>query len=115
VSLPGVAERFGRRVGAEALAQAGRRPSAKRRAEALNQVLDACGYQPYEEEGELRLRNCPFHGLAQRHRELVCTMNRSLLEGVLSALGALGLEATPDPRPSGCCVTIAPARPGTAR
>jgi predicted ArsR family transcriptional regulator len=69
-SLAGVARRFGERLGREALAALGRRPSLKRRAAALPEVLGSCGYQPYREGTELRLRNCPFHSLAERHRDL---------------------------------------------
>jgi hypothetical protein len=44
-------------------------------------------YEPYEDDnGVIRLRNCPFHQLAQQNRGVVCTMNLSLLEGLLAGL-----------------------------
>jgi predicted ArsR family transcriptional regulator len=38
------------------------------------------------EEVEVTLRYCPFRDLADDHRELVCTMHRGLIEGMLSGL-----------------------------
>jgi predicted ArsR family transcriptional regulator len=50
------------------------------------------------------LRNCPFDALAQTHRQLVCGMNLSLMEGVIDGLRATGITATLDPQPGMCCV-----------
>ena len=54
----------------------------------------------------IRLRNCPFHQLAEHHRDVVCGMNLGLIEGILTGLGADGLRAVLDPRPGHCCVAI---------
>ena len=35
---------------------------------------------------EVTLRDCPFKDLANDHRELVCTLHRGLVEGILSTL-----------------------------
>jgi predicted ArsR family transcriptional regulator len=35
---------------------------------------------------EVTLRDCPFKDLAEDHRELVCTLHRGLVEGILGAL-----------------------------
>ncbi len=35
---------------------------------------------------EVNLRDCPFKDLADEHRELVCTLHRGLVEGILGAL-----------------------------
>jgi predicted ArsR family transcriptional regulator len=32
---------------------------------------------------EIALRGCPFRDLLEEHRELVCTVHRGLLEGML--------------------------------
>jgi predicted ArsR family transcriptional regulator len=105
-SLREVARRFGRRVGAEVTGRIGRRASHKRRAGALVESLAAFGYQPYHDGADVRLRNCPFHALAERHRELVCGMNLALLEGVLEGMEGGTLDARRVGAPSGCCVAI---------
>ncbi len=56
------------------------------------------------------LANCPFHRLAEEHRDLVCGMNLDLLDGLLAgAAPAAGLTARLDPVPGQCCVRIAAA------
>lgn len=95
-----------RALGTEAGAD-GRTRKAKRRA--LEDVLRGRGYEPFEdEEGVLRLRNCPFHELAQRHQELVCAMNVALVEGLVAGLGADSLQASFEPGAGRCCVAIRP-------
>lgn len=79
-------------------------------AECLRDVLAGRGYEPYEEEGVVRLRNCPFHTLAADHQELVCGMNLAVLEGMVDALGADAIRPQLDPRPGECCVAFEPAR-----
>ena len=73
----------------------------------LMAVLADHGYEPQEARGDIVLRNCPFHALAQQHTELVCAMNLHLLEGVLDGLDPIGLQACLDPGPSRCCVRLA--------
>ncbi|MBD3148106.1 helix-turn-helix transcriptional regulator [Microbispora bryophytorum] len=72
----------------------------------LVEVLRGRGYEPYEEDGRVRLRNCPFHVLAESHPLLVCSMNLALCQGMLAALGETGVVATLDPRPGECCVAF---------
>ena len=73
----------------------------------LEPLLRARGYEPFEDEdGVMRLRNCPFHAVAQTHPEVVCDMNLRLLEGLLAGLDAPGCEATLEPGPGRCCVAI---------
>jgi predicted ArsR family transcriptional regulator len=75
----------------------------------LHALTDA-GYEPFLDDGrEIRLRNCPFHHLAQQHRDLICAMNHSLIEGMLDGLGAPGRSARLDPRPGCCCVAVGPS------
>ena len=73
----------------------------------LEGTLAGHGYEPARgEDGVIRLRNCPFHQLAEHHREVVCGMNLGLIEGMLAGLGARGLRPVLDPQPGHCCVTI---------
>ncbi len=70
-------------------------------------VLAGHGYEPEQDgEGVIRLRNCPFHHLAERHREIVCAMNLGLIEGMADGLGLAGLHPVLDPQPQHCCVMI---------
>ena len=81
---------------------------------ALVDLLEDHGYEPQVTGGDITLRNCPFHVLAQEHTELVCGMNLHLLEGVLAGLGATGLRACLDPAPLRCCVQLERSRRGDA-
>ena len=72
--------------------------------DAAAEVLASRGYEPCPDGAVLRLANCPFHVLSQRHPGLVCGMNLALLEGLLD--GAPGLRARMDPRPGLCCVVV---------
>ena len=102
-----VARRRGREIGEELRAAAGTRAGRERRLTALAGALAGHGYEPRREGPVLRLANCPFHSLAERHRELVCSMNLSLLQGVVDGLGGDDLEARPDPpEPGACCVSV---------
>ncbi|SDK65440.1 helix-turn-helix transcriptional regulator [Nonomuraea jiangxiensis] len=74
--------------------------------EPVERVLDARGYEPYAEGGVLRLRNCPFHVLAEEQPLLVCSVNLALCQGLLEGLGEDPARATLDPRPGECCVTL---------
>jgi predicted ArsR family transcriptional regulator len=76
---------------------------------ALATALRRRGYEPYRRGPELRLGNCPFHALADSHRELVCGMNLSLVDGVVEGMEAAGLRARRDAAPGECCVAIGPA------
>jgi predicted ArsR family transcriptional regulator len=83
------------------------------------EVLSARGYEPYlvagvpsegaadaagEEARVVRMRNCPFHAVAERFPPLVCGMNLALLEGLLGAGGPV--RARMDARPGECCVVV---------
>ncbi|MEU7942701.1 helix-turn-helix transcriptional regulator [Microbispora bryophytorum] len=92
----------------EAARRTGERLAAGEAAD-LPEVLRARGYEPYEEDGRVRLRNCPFHVLAESHPLLVCSMNLALCEGMLAGLGETGVAATLDPRPGECCVAFTSA------
>jgi predicted ArsR family transcriptional regulator len=73
----------------------------------LRDALAALGYEPFEDEaGVIKLRNCPFHRLAQQHRDLVCGMNHAYLAGLLEGLDAGDAAAELDPEPGRCCVVV---------
>ncbi|MFE1443540.1 helix-turn-helix transcriptional regulator [Streptomyces sp. NPDC058739] len=55
-------------------------------------------------EPVVRMRNCPFHAVAERFPPLVCGMNLALLEGLLGTDGAV--RARMDSRPGECCVVV---------
>jgi predicted ArsR family transcriptional regulator len=112
------------RLLADAMAQGGTFQALRGAAEAqgreiaagdLEQLLRARGYEPYhDEQGVLRMRNCPFRAVAQRHPDVVCDMNVALLAGLLDGLGARDAEAVLDPRPGRCCVAITGLRQNPA-
>ncbi|MET8805228.1 transcriptional regulator [Streptomyces sp. NPDC004546] len=92
--------------------------------EEVMELLAVRGYEPYLEGGEdaedvraeadegaagaaarvVRMRNCPFHAVAERFPPLVCGMNLALLEGLLGQDGPV--RARMDPRPGECCVVV---------
>lgn len=78
----------------------------------LRAALEAHGFQPYEDGEVVRLRNCPFHQLAQQHTRLICGLNRALLSGVVEELGDADHRPQLDPAPGRCCVAFAPSREG---
>jgi predicted ArsR family transcriptional regulator len=92
-------DRAARAMGAEVAAERGGDAE-------VASVLADRGYEPYQDEGVLRLRNCPFGRLAEAHRDLVCRANLAFMEGLLEGLGRGGLRAVLEPRPGRCCVAF---------
>jgi predicted ArsR family transcriptional regulator len=73
----------------------------------LQELLHDHGYEPYfAEPGLLRLRNCPFHAVADRHPELVCGLNLALVQGILAELDAEAAAEELAPQQGCCCVVI---------
>jgi predicted ArsR family transcriptional regulator len=73
----------------------------------LTGALAGHGYEPIRgADGVIRLRNCPFHQLAEQHRDVTCGMNLGLIEGIAVGLGADGVRPVLDPKPGHCCVAI---------
>ena len=105
-ALAAVARNVGIRVGADARARSGPRPSKRRLLRALDVELGATGFEPEHQGKTVTLRNCPFDALAHTHRAVVCGMNLALMEGVVDSLGVDGLAATLDPKPGRCCVVL---------
>lgn len=106
-ALDRAAHAYGRALGAEARRRAGSRPSASSLSDAAVGVLAEHGFEPApagDGTTEVVLRNCPFDAIAREHRQLVCGMNLSLMQGVLDGLRAAGLRVELDPQPGMCCV-----------
>jgi predicted ArsR family transcriptional regulator len=103
----------------EAVASAARELGKELGAEAkradLVEILRARGYEPFDDDGVIRFRNCPFHALAQSHRGSVCTLNLALVEGILAGAGATRMRASLEPDRAQCCVALAPARSRRSR
>ncbi|MDN3263997.1 helix-turn-helix domain-containing protein [Streptomyces sp. CSDS2] len=72
------------------------------RADDVEAVLRARGYEPFWDGETLRLRNCPYHALATEFPALICGMNLALIEGLAAGQWSPAL----DPRPGGCCVAL---------
>jgi len=108
------AQSFGAGVAAAVERRAAGRSDANRSA-MLERVLAERGYEPFrDEDGVIRMRNCPFDCLADAHRQTVCGMNFALLEqAAASAKGTL--KAVLDPRPELCCVALVPTTDATRR
>ncbi|MEU5220451.1 helix-turn-helix domain-containing protein [Streptomyces sp. NPDC020807] len=114
------------------------RAAARRRGESLRGAAAPCGgldevmallrgrgYEPYREAPAgtdappdgvaggatpaVRMRNCPFHAVAERFPPLVCGMNLALVEGLIGTDGPV--RARMETRPGECCVVIEPVEP----
>ncbi|MFJ1791827.1 helix-turn-helix transcriptional regulator [Kitasatospora griseola] len=68
----------------------------------LEEVLRARGYAPFWDGEVLRLRNCPFHALAEEFPGLVCGMNLALLDGLAGEEWSPAMDACA----GGCCVAL---------
>jgi predicted ArsR family transcriptional regulator len=90
-----------------------RPPGAERALAVAADVLEAHGFEPYRERGELRLRNCPFHALSRHAPELVCAMNHAFIDGLVRGIGNESLEVALEPKPGQCCVTLRGAARGS--
>jgi predicted ArsR family transcriptional regulator len=70
------------------------RVSDERATSEVVELLDQQGFAPEAAEGEIRMRRCPFHELAETHPEVVCAVHRGLISGALGELGSkLEVEA----------------------
>jgi len=73
-------------------------------------VIDALiehGYRPSVGDDDVVLDNCPFHRLAEEHRDLICGMNLDLLRGVIDGIGASSTyRAFLAPETGRCCVRL---------
>jgi predicted ArsR family transcriptional regulator len=93
-------------LGEEARSRVGPIPDRAVLLAAARDVIDQHGYESRTDGDRLLLANCPFHALAEEHRDLVCGMNLDLLSGLLDGLKAPGVEARLEPAPGRCCVAL---------
>jgi predicted ArsR family transcriptional regulator len=100
---------------ARASGRLGRRATARQERAALVGLLGEGGYEPVVDAttNAIRLRNCPYHDLAQRNRDITCGMNLAWADGVVEGLGVTGVDPVLAPEPGSCCVVFeaAPGRP----
>ena len=106
-TLEQVASDYGVALGREARGRAGSRPSRARLTAAALAVLADHGFEPFADgSGVVILRNCPFDRVAKDYRDLVCGMNRSIMEGLVAGLHSAGIRAVFDPQAGRCCMTF---------
>ena len=104
-ALDAAARAYGESLGVEARRRAGPRPRRAALLAAAVEVLDTAGFEPIAGERDvIALRNCPFDAIAKTHRDLVCGMNLSLMDGVIAGLRTAGIQAELDRQPGMCCV-----------
>jgi predicted ArsR family transcriptional regulator len=102
-----VATERGRSIGDAAHVAGGQRAGRAKLRAALVDVLERHGYEPHLRSGEIILTNCPFHALAEQHRDLVCGMNLELVSGIIDGAGGADmLDARLAPELGYCCVRI---------
>ena len=103
-------EQSARRIGIDAGCELRSRPTTSPADATVASALQERGYEPFADGDAIRTRNCPFHLLAQRHRDLACAMNHQLITGLLEGLGESDYTAILEPHPATCCVAIVPRR-----
>jgi predicted ArsR family transcriptional regulator len=109
-ALREAARRFGAELGRHCRAEASGQGDPRG---AVQSVLRSHGFEPWQDEnGSVRLRNCPFRSLAQQHPDMVCGMNLALMLGLTEGLGAAGLTARLAPEPGRCCAVIEAGQTG---
>jgi predicted ArsR family transcriptional regulator len=85
----------------------GGRVGAERALTTSAELLARHGFEPFREEGSVRLRNCPFHPMAAMAPALVCGLNRAYLAGMVEGLDAGDrVVAELAPRAGECCVEL---------
>jgi predicted ArsR family transcriptional regulator len=89
------AKNLARQWGAYMVAQGGPKPGvrlpARRNLAVLQEAMARAGFDPrfrrMQGSGiEITLRDCPFRDLADDYRQLVCTLHRGLVEGMVDGL-----------------------------
>jgi predicted ArsR family transcriptional regulator len=101
-AVAAVAREVGQRIGVEARPEPDHSPRTRLRA-----ILGRYGYEPQDDGSDVRLLNCPFHRLAEDHRDLICGMNRDLISGVIDGAGVSDhFDAELAPEAASCCVRL---------
>jgi predicted ArsR family transcriptional regulator len=98
---------MGREVGRRAHREAGAEASVGERLTAVADALGPLGFEAVADGDTVTLHNCPFDRVAHDHRDLVCSTNTALMEGVVEGLGGSGIRARFDPNVGQrCCVLL---------
>jgi predicted ArsR family transcriptional regulator len=107
---------YGRGLGRRTREALERSPSLSRTVAALQGLVEDHGFEPVRAGRTITLANCPFRSLVKSRGQLVCDMNRSLFQGIVTGLGAEGVEVRSPSGPRGCCVSLGlpPPRPLSA-
>lgn len=78
-----------------------------------SRALARHGYEPRRDGDRVILANCPFHTLAQTHRDLVCAMNHALLTALTDAVAPDHIGLRLEPGENRCCVVLVRGRQAT--
>jgi len=106
-ALDEAAEAMGREIGRRARRDVGSGASVEDRLTAVADALGSLGYEAVADGEAVTLHNCPFDRVASDHRDLVCSTNTALMEGVVEGLGSMQIRARFDPDPGRrCCVFL---------
>ena len=101
------ARSLGKEMAGEVRERAGRNKGTKNLTRTAEEVLRDYGFEPFhDEEGNIRLRNCPFHLLSRQYTQLVCGMNLDVMQAMVDELGLERLEARLEAQPGMCCVAF---------
>ncbi|MGH2753887.1 MAG: helix-turn-helix transcriptional regulator [Actinomycetota bacterium] len=101
------ARTLGKEMADQVKQRAGRHQGTKNLTRTAEEVLRSYGFEPFhDEDGNIRLRNCPFHQLSQTYTNLVCGMNLDIMQAMVEELGLERLEARLEPQPGMCCVAF---------
>jgi predicted ArsR family transcriptional regulator len=98
----------GARLGHATVATAGSIRSRGSARAALLKTLVNEGYEPDLKDKAVYMRNCPFHAVAAKHRDLVCSANTALMTGLTDSVDSAGLAANYEPAEDRCCVVLRP-------
>ena len=75
----------------------------------LVDTLAGLGYEPASDDaGGFVLDNCPFHRLASRHTEVICSANAAFVRGLAESTGE-GRDVELEPGAGRCCVHLGAA------
>jgi predicted ArsR family transcriptional regulator len=102
------AREVGQALGATARKRVSRSASKARLFDCVEAVLDHVGFEPYRpNDGELRVRNCPFDPMSRRYTAVVCNAAVALARGIIKGAGAEVLVTREERRDQCCLVLIA--------
>ncbi|MGH2820522.1 MAG: helix-turn-helix transcriptional regulator [Actinomycetota bacterium] len=114
-ALSNAARSFGKALAQQVRDRAGRHQGRKNLTRTAEEVLRDQGYEPFHDsEGNIRLRNCPFHALSRAFTDLVCGMNVQIMQSLVRELGLERLEARLEPQQGMCCVTFRTGSEGSS-